>query len=213
MPVGPNLLAAVNRYFKQKLRREDVLHSFSGVRPLFDDGKGNPSAVTRDYVFDLDQSGGVPLLNVFGGKITTFRELAERGMHRLRELFPDMGPDWTETATLPGGEIADADYETFVQSLHETYPWLPRRLVQHYGRLYGARSADVLAGAASLAGLGRHFGADLYEAEARYLVGKEWAMHPDDILYRRTKHYLHLTEGQRRAFADWFLQSDLTRAA
>ena len=85
------LLAAVNRYFKEKLRREDVLHSFSGVRPLFDDGKGNPSAVTRDYVFDLDETAGVPLLNVFGGKITTFRELAERALHKLDKSFPAMG--------------------------------------------------------------------------------------------------------------------------
>ena len=84
--------------------------SFSGVRPLFDDGKGNPSAVTRDYVFDLDETGGAPLLNVFGGKITTFRELAERGMHRLAKFFPKMGGDWTATAPLPGGEITDADF-------------------------------------------------------------------------------------------------------
>ena len=92
------LIAAVNRYFKEKLRREDVIMSFSGVRPLFDDGKGNPSAVTRDYVFDLDETGGAPLLNIFGGKITTFRELAERGMHRLEKFFPGMKGDWTGDA-------------------------------------------------------------------------------------------------------------------
>ena len=94
-----------------------MLHTFSGVRPLFDDGKGNPSAVTRDYVFDLDETGGAPLLNVFGGKITTFRELAERGLHQLKHVFPKMGGDWTEGATLPGGEIANADFETFVRRL------------------------------------------------------------------------------------------------
>src|SRR4051794_1463708 len=125
------LLAAVNRYFKEKLRREDVLHSFSGVRPLFDDGKGNPSAVTRDYVFDLDETGGVPLLNVFGGKITTFRELAERGLQRLKHIFPQMRSDWTETAPLPGGDMPDADFESFVEGLREAYPWMPRRLVHH----------------------------------------------------------------------------------
>ena len=198
------LLAAVNRYFKEKLRRSDVIHSFSGVRPLFDDGQGNPSAVTRDYVFDLDQTGGAPLLNVFGGKITTFRELAERGMHRLTEVFPQMGPDWTETATLPGGEIANADYESFANLQRELHPWMPRALVQHYGRLYGARTKDVVAGAMTLSGLGRHFGGQLYEAEARYLVAKEWARTPQDILTRRTKHYLHLTRDQQAAFAAWF---------
>ncbi|KGJ03902.1 glycerol-3-phosphate dehydrogenase [Paracoccus halophilus] len=207
------LIGVVNRYFKEKLRREDVLTSFSGVRPLFDDGQGNPSAVTRDYVFDLDETGGAPLLNVFGGKITTFRELAERGMHRLKGIFPGMGPDWTETATLPGGEIANADYESFVETLRSGYPWMPRKLVHHYGRLYGARTPDLLGGARDLAGLGRHFGGQLYEAEIRYLVAKEWALRPEDILYRRTKHYLHLTKDQIGAFADWFHQSDLAKAA
>ncbi|MFC3568058.1 glycerol-3-phosphate dehydrogenase [Paracoccus simplex] len=207
------LLAAVNRYFKQKLRRDDVLHSFSGVRPLFDDGKGNPSAVTRDYVFDLDQAGGAPLLNVFGGKITTFRELAERGMHRLREVFPAMGPDWTENAPLPGGDMANADYESYAELLRELNPWMPRGLLHHYGRLYGTRTRDVVAGALSLSDLGRHFGGTLYEAEVRYLVAREWAQTPEDILYRRTKHYLHLTEDQRRAFAEWFAGSDLAQAA
>ena len=198
------LLTAVNRYFKEKLRRSDVLLSFSGVRPLFDDGKGNPSAVTRDYVFDLDEAAGAPLLNVFGGKITTFRELAERGMHRLRHVFPNMGPDWTHGAPLPGGEIPNADYETFANTLRETYPWMPRALVQHYGRLYGARTRDMVGNATSLAGLGRHFGASLYEAEARYLVAREWAQTADDILWRRTKHRLHLTPAEQAAFADWF---------
>ncbi len=206
------LLAAVNRYFKEKLRRSDVLHSFSGVRPLFDDGKGNPSAVTRDYVFDLDENGP-PMLNVFGGKITTFRELAERGMHRLKPVFPKMGPDWTETVPLPGGEMPGADYETFVNTLRDAYPWMPRALVQHYGRLYGTRTRDLVAGATSLGGLGRHFGGHLHEAEARYLVSQEWAQTPQDILFRRTKHYLHLTPDEQAAFAEWFAAEHLSHAA
>ncbi len=206
------LLAVVNRYFKEKLRRSDVLFSYSGVRPLFDDGKGNPSAVTRDYVFDLDETGGAPLMNVFGGKITTFRELAERGMHRLAHVFPQMGPDWTANAPLPGGEIANADYETFANSLRDAWPWMPRGLVQHYGRLYGARAKDVVGAATGVDGLGRHFGGNLYEAEVRYLVEKEWARSAADILYRRTKHYLHLSETERAAFAQWFDQTRLAAA-
>ena len=203
------LLKAVNRYFKEKLRRQDVLHSFSGVRPLFDDGKGNPSAVTRDYVFDLDETDGAPLLNVFGGKITTFRELAERGLHRLKHIFPNMGGDWTEKAPLPGGDMPNADYETFSNHLRELYPWMPRKLVHHYGRLYGTRTINVVGRADSLDGLGRHFGGQFYEAEARYLVKTEWAQTADDILYRRTKHYLHLTEAERAAFAEWFAATRL----
>jgi len=180
---------------------------------LFDDGKGNPSAVTRDYVFDLDETGGAPLLNVFGGKITTFRELAERGMRRLKHVFPRMGEDWTGDAPLPGGEIPNADYETFANSLREAYPWMARDLVHHYGRLYGARAKDVIKDAASLDGLGRHHGGLLYEAEVRYLVAKEWARTPDDILLRRTKHHLHLTEAERHAFARWFEAERLAEAA
>lgn len=198
------LISAVNRYFKEKLRRHDVLHAFSGVRPLFDDGKGNPSAVTRDYVFDLDETGGAPLLNVFGGKITTFRELAERGLHRLQHVFPHMGKDWTESAPLPGGDMPDADYETFANSLREAWPWMPRALVHHYGRLYGTRARHLVGTATDLDGLGRHHGGLLYEAEVRYLVANEWARTADDILLRRTKHYLHLTEAERNAFAAWF---------
>lgn len=198
------LLAAVNRYFKEKLRRSDVLHSFSGVRPLFDDGKGNPSAVTRDYVFDLDETGGAPLLNVFGGKITTFRKLSEHAMQRLQKVFPTMGGDWTRTAPLPGGEIPNADFPSFAEALRCAYPWMPRALVLHYGRLYGARAKDVVKGATGMAGLGRHFGGKLYEAEARYLVAKEWARSADDVLLRRTKHYLHLTEAEKAAFTAWF---------
>ncbi|OYU39648.1 MAG: glycerol-3-phosphate dehydrogenase [Pseudorhodobacter sp. PARRP1] len=200
------LIAAVNRYFKEKLRRSDVVHHFSGVRPLFDDGKGNPSAVTRDYVFDLDETGGAALLNVFGGKITTFRELAERGLHRLKAIFPQMGPDWTAAAKLPGGEMPNADYESFANSLREAYPWMPRSLIAHYGRHYGTRTHDLVVQGQGLDGLGQHFGGDLYEAEARYLIAREWAQTAEDILTRRTKHNLHLTAEQRAAFTAWMEQ-------
>ena len=206
------LLAAVNRYFKEKLTPADVLHSFSGVRPLFDDGQGNPSAVTRDYVFDLDETGGAPMLNVFGGKITTFRELAERGMHKLEKIFPQMGKDWTHDAVLPGGEIENADYEGFFAALRDAHPWMPRDLARHYGRLYGARAREIIGGAQDLAGLGTHFGGHLYAAEARYLVAKEWARKPEDILRRRTKHYLDLSAEETAAFAAWF-ETELALAA
>ncbi|WP_112310213.1 glycerol-3-phosphate dehydrogenase [Pseudogemmobacter bohemicus] len=198
------LLKCVNRYFKEKLRREDVVHAYSGVRPLFDDGKGNPSAVTRDYVFDLDETGGAPMLNVFGGKITTFRELAERGMHKLKHIFPKMGPDWTATAKLPGGEMPNADYESFINSQRDAFPWMPRELIRYYARRYGSRMKDLIGAAGSVGGLGRHFGGDLYEAEVKYLVAKEWAMEAEDILWRRTKHRLHLTAAEIAEFTTWF---------
>ncbi|MEM6322554.1 MAG: glycerol-3-phosphate dehydrogenase [Pseudomonadota bacterium] len=198
------LIAAVNRYFKEKLHRSDVLATFSGVRPLFDDGQGNPSAVTRDYVFDLDTTGGAPMMNVFGGKITTFRELAERGLHQLKPHFPQMGRDWTHKAPLPGGDMPRADYAAFGDALKTRYPWMPRALRRHFGRLYGTRTAQVVGGASDLAGLGRAFGGNLYEAEVRYLVAHEWAQRAEDVLYRRTKAYLHMSAAEQAAFADWF---------
>ena len=206
------LITAVNRYFKEKLRRSDVLESFSGVRPLFDDGKGNPSAVTRDYVFDLDETGGAPLLSVFGGKITTFRKLSEHAMQRLAKFFPKMGGDWTRSAVLPGGDIPNADYVAFSDTLRAAYPWMPRALVNHYGHLYGARTKQIVGNATSLADLGRHFGGDLYEAEVRYLVASEWAQAADDVLMRRTKEGLHMTTEEKAAFAAWF-DAELALAA
>ncbi|HTJ92975.1 MAG TPA: glycerol-3-phosphate dehydrogenase [Pararobbsia sp.] len=197
------LLAVVNRYFKQPLRREDVLQTFSGVRPLYDDGNGNPSAVTRDYVFDLDDAAGVPLLNVFGGKITTFRKLAEHAMQRLRTTFPDMGGDWTATATLPGGDIDGADPARFIARLQREHPWLPHDLTRYYAQTYGACTAQVIGNAASLAGLGTQFGPHLYEAEVRYLMTREWAETAADILTRRTKHGLHMSAEQTAAFGAW----------
>ena len=196
------LIAAMNRYFKRQLKRDDVLDTYSGVRPLFDDGKGNPSAVTRDYVFDLDDARGAPALHVFGGKITTFRKLAEHALDRLKPYFPSMKPAWTAGATLPGGDISGADFEAFLRGLRAKYPWLPPDLASHYARLYGSRAKALIGGATSLAGLGRAFSDTLYEAESRYLMAQEWAETAEDILYRRTKHGLHMSAAERRAFAE-----------
>ena len=198
------LIKAINRYFKAKLSKADVLETFSGVRPLFDDGKGNPSAVTRDYAFDLDETDGVPLLSIFGGKITTFRKLSEHAIHKIEKFFPNIGGDWTRTAILPGGEIKNADFVQFAEDLRQQYSWMPRPLIQHYGRLYGARAKQLIGDAKSVADLGQHFGAQFYQAEVKYLIANEWAETPEDILTRRTKHGLHLTEAEKNAFIMWF---------
>jgi len=198
------LINAVNRYFKPQLRRIDVLSTFSGVRPLYDDSEENPSAVTRDYIFDLDERGGAPLLNVFGGKITTFRKLAEHAMEKLKGYFPEAAPAWTAKGVLPGGDMPNADFATFLNGLQEDYPWLPRPLASHYGRLYGTRARALLGDAGSLDALGRQFGPFFHEAEARYLRRVEWATTADDILWRRTKHGLAMDEAERAAFAAWF---------
>ncbi len=207
------LIAAVNRYFAQSLHRSDVLESFSGVRPLYDDGAGNPSAVTRDYVFDLDTAGGAPLLNIFGGKITTFRKLAEHALQRLAPHFSGMGRDWTATSVLPGGDLPRGDVPAFLDSLCTAYPWLPRDLARHYATLYGTMTHDLIGKRQGLSELGRQFGPLFYEVEARHLVAREWAESAEDILWRRTKHRLHMTGAEQSAFTEWFETSNLAKSA
>jgi len=206
------LLDAVAGYFRNAPRREDVIEAWAGVRPLFDDGHGDPSAVTRDYVLELDAADGAPLLNVFGGKITTFRRLAEHALRKLKPFFPAASGDWTAQATLPGGEIDDGDFERFAAKLAGEYPFLPPALARHYARLYGARAFKLLGAAASLADLGRRFGPDVYEREANYLIDEEWAETADDILVRRTKHRLRMTADERAEFAIW-IESRVNSAA
>ena len=198
------LLDVVNRYFIAQLRPGDVIDSFSGVRPLFDDNAANPSAVTRDYVFDVDAPGGAaPMLSVFGGKITTYRKLAEHALDKLKPYFPNMGPAWTERAVLPGGELPGADFEAWLAGLRARYIWLPPDIALGYARRYGARADALIDGAKSLTDLGRHFGGGLYEREARFLMAEEWATSAEDIVTRRTKHALHMTHAQREVFAAW----------
>jgi D-erythritol 1-phosphate dehydrogenase len=198
------LIGAVNRYFKRQLQREDIVHAFSGVRPLYDDNADNPSAVTRDYEFELDAPDGQPpMLSVFGGKITTFRKLSEHALDRLKPFFPAMKPEWTSKSKLPGGDIANADFDQFLGDLRASFPWLPASLAKHYGRLYGTRASALLRDAGGLGDLGRKFGPDFYECEALYVTRTEWAKTADDILERRTKHGLHMSGAERADFAHW----------
>lgn len=206
------LLAVVNRYFERQLTRDDILHSFSGVRPLYDDNAENPSAVTRDYSFEVDAPDGTaPLLSIFGGKITTFRKLAEHALDRLAAFFPGLGAPWTAGSPLPGGDIAEADFAVFEHALAARHDWLPDRLAGHLARLYGTRAERLLEGAAAPADLGRHFGGHFYEREARYLIEQEWALAPEDILERRTKHGLYLSQEERQAFASWCAETLIAR--
>jgi glycerol-3-phosphate dehydrogenase len=187
------LCRAVGRYFKASPSPEQVLWSYAGVRPLYDDAASDVSAVTRDYVFELDQPGGeAPLLSVFGGKITTYRKLAEHALDKLKPVLGIAGNAWTEKAALPGGDVPDADFDAFLAALADAYPWLPADLVRRYARAYGTRIERLLDGAGSLKDLGENLGDGLYEAEADYLVRHEWAATEEDILWRRSKLGLHV---------------------
>ena len=201
------LLGVLARYFRAPPGRGDIVHSFSGVRPLYDDSAENPSAVTRDYVFDVEprqpEAQRAPLLSVFGGKITTYRKLAEHALDKLAPFYPGLGPAWTAATPMPGGDMPDADFDRWLAGLRRAHPWLPEALALHYGRLYGTRAEALLDGARGLADLGRQFGASLYEREVRFLQREEWAETAEDILERRTKHGLHLTPAQTAAFGQW----------
>lgn len=199
------LLRAINHYFQREQTRDDIMATFSGVRPLYDDKNSNASAVTRDYVFDVSDDGAdqAPLLSIYGGKITTYRRLAEHALERLQPYFPDMGETWTEHMHLPGGSIPNADFKDFLGGLQRTYPWLDTDLAHHYGRCYGTLAYDLLAGCKGVGDLGIHFGSVFHEIEARYCLDHEYARTADDILWRRTKFGLHLTDEEIVRFHAW----------
>ncbi len=199
------LLAVVNRYFSEQLSKQDIVETFSGVRSLYDDSSDNPSAVTRDYLFDVDDGQSeAPLISIFGGKITTYRKLAEHALDRLVDTFPTMGAPWTSTACLPGGDIPNADFEKFCTQLQQRHSALQSDLMYHYARLYGTRANELLENVNVMSDLGEQFSDLFYEREAIYLVNNEWVSKPEDILQRRTKHGLHMSETQIATFTDWF---------
>ncbi len=199
------LCRAANRYVAQEITPADIVWSYAGVRPLYDDGKDDASAVTRDYVLDLQGAGGQPpVLSVFGGKITTFRRLAEHALDKLAPFFPQMRNAWTRAAPLPGGDLPDADFSAFLEDWRRRAPWLPAGQLEILARRHGTRLARLLEDATSLADLGRDFGAGLYAREVAWLRREEWAQEPEDVLWRRTKTGLHMTPAQREALAEAF---------
>jgi glycerol-3-phosphate dehydrogenase len=202
------LCDTVNRHFVKSITPQEVVWTYSGVRPLFDDHAGeSASAVSRDYVLQLeDQDGKAPLLNVFGGKITTFRRLSEHAMQKLKPFFPQARGDWTHGAILPGGDIADADFERFAAEQARRYAWLPPATLRRLARAYGTRMDRVIGEARSLDDLGRNFGGDLTESEVRYLMEQEWARTAEDVLWRRSKLGLHTPPGTAQTLAAWFAE-------
>ena len=188
------LCESVSRYFRGQVMPEDIVHSYSGVRPLYDDHAENASAVTRDYVLAAEGGGGQPaLLSVFGGKITTYRRLAE---HALDKLLPMLGrpakAGWTAGAALPGGDIPGGDFERYLAQFSALYAFLPGPLARRLVRAYGTRAPKLLGEAKKLSDLGQDFGGGLFEVEVNYLVGQEWAREVEDILWRRSKLGLHV---------------------
>lgn len=191
------LCESVNRYFQKSVSPDDVVWTYAGVRPLYDDNSGNASAVTRDYVLDVDASGA-PILSVFGGKITTFRKLAEHALEKLVTYLPVLGgPSWTADTPLPGGDFASAEFDRQVAKLQAYAPHLTPKTAWRLVRNYGLRAFDIATAAETE--MGQWFGATLSAREVDYLIDNEWARSAEDILWRRSKLGLFMTDAEKAA--------------
>lgn len=198
------LLDFVSQYFRVPVRAEDIVWTYSGVRPLYDDGSKSATAATRDYVLKLDRSAGAPLLNVFGGKITTYRRLAEHALERVGEALPGAGgAAWTAGVALPGGDFPVTGVADLIARLRIAHPFLDERQARRLVRAYGTDAARLLDGARGPEDLGRDFGAGLSEREVRWLIEKEFARTAADVVWRRSKLGLRLSADQVAALAAW----------
>ncbi len=194
------LIAAAGEYFKAPITRDMIVWSFAGVRPLYDDGENDPSAITRDYVLDLE-GGAAPLLSVYGGKLTTYRRLAEHAMEKLQPFYPKLGPGWTHGKPLPGGDFTSL--EALLADLLARYPQLDAAWLRRLARRHGSHLSALLGDAKTIADLGEDFGGGLYAIEVDWLMRREWALDADDVLWRRTKCGLRVTAAQRERLAAW----------
>ncbi|MEM9971034.1 MAG: glycerol-3-phosphate dehydrogenase, partial [Pseudomonadota bacterium] len=205
------LVAFANQYLKRDITRDDVVWSYSGVRPLYDDGAKSATAATRDYVLSLDSSGA-PILSIFGGKITTYRKLAEGVMAKLKRAFPDMAGDWTAGVPLPGGDFPVDGVDALITTLTHRHPFLDDRWARRLVRAYGTDALQLLGGAETAEALGEDFGATLTQAEVDWLVRHEYARTAEDIVWRRSKLGLRMTPEQIARLND-AMGSALSQAA
>lgn len=197
------LCAFASQYFRTPVTRDDIVWTYSGVRPLYDDGAKSATAATRDYVLKLEEDGGAPLLNIFGGKITTYRRLAESAIAKLMPFFPDEGGAWTAEAPLPGGEFPVNAVEGMIADLRADFPFLTEFWARRLIRAYGTQSRDILQGAESADDLGQDFGATLTELEVRWQMTHEFAAAAEDVVWRRTKLGLRMNTEQIAALEAW----------
>jgi glycerol-3-phosphate dehydrogenase len=206
------LLAFASRYFAKPVTQDDVVWTYSGVRPLYNDGAKSATAATRDYVLSLD-TNGAPLLNVFGGKITTYRRLAESALEKILPTFPGTSGKWTARVPLPGGDFPHDGVGALTAALKGAHPYLSDYHAARLIRAYGTEAVQVLGAARSMADLGQDFGATLTEAEVRWLMAREFARHAADIVWRRTKLGLRMTPGQIAALETWMTEPRAARPA
>ncbi|MBX7146950.1 MAG: glycerol-3-phosphate dehydrogenase [Alphaproteobacteria bacterium] len=196
----------VSSYFKKVISADDVKWHYSGIRPLYDDAHKNASAVTRDYVLHLDNYHNLPLLSIFGGKITTYRKLSEHVMEKLKPFFPNLKSNWTAKSILPGGDIKEQNISKFFKKLSNDFLWLPESLIHRYARTYGTLTYQLLNNVSSIHDMGINLGDDLYTIEIDYLIKHEWAQTSEDILWRRTKLGLHINQKTKEKLDDYLKQ-------
>ena len=199
---------AVSEYFKKPVKADDVIWSYSGVRPLYDDASANASKVTRDYKLDLDTRKNTPILSVYGGKITTYRKLADQAVDMLTGHLDIQKSDWTQSTHLPGGDIPDLDFDAYLDTSGKRHPWLDESLLYDYARNYGTCMETLLKGCQTMDDLGHHFGGLLYEKEVDYLLQYEWAQTAEDILWRRSKKGLQLSQEEATKLQDFLKQRE-----
>jgi len=208
------LCRSVSEYLAKPVLAEDVVWTYSGVRPLYDDGASEAKAATRDYVFELDLPGGVPLLSIYGGKITTYRRLAEEALQKLAPYLKGTKAKegWTADATLPGGDFDVSAVDALIAELLHDYPFLTPAHANRLAHAYGTRAVRMLGTAKSPADLGQSFGATLTEREVRYLMTHEWAVTAEDIVWRRSKLGLRLSKDEISVLDQW-LQANRVQPA
>jgi len=205
----------VSNYLKADVSRDDIVWTYSGVRPLYDDGAKSATAATRDYVLSVDAGPATdgpvgmepPLLNVFGGKITTYRKLAEQAMAKLAPFYPGLKPDWTARVPMPGGDFPVDGVEAQIDSLKSAHPFLSDYHARRLIRAYGTEAKEICDGADTAEGMGRDFGGTLTEAEVRWLMEREYARTAEDVVWRRTKLGLRMTDEQVAALDTWMLEA------
>ncbi len=197
------LRAFASNYFRTPIEMDDIVWTYSGVRPLYDDGAKSATAATRDYVLSLDTSGGASMLNVFGGKITTYRKLAESALEKIGEVLDVPKGPWTAGAALPGGDFRHDGQPKLVAELMTAHPFLTEKWAARLVRAYGTEAKNILAGATSQDDLGEDFSATLSAAEVKWLMSKEWAETAHDVLWRRSKLGLRVSAEQAQRLDDW----------
>lgn len=203
------LIKFASDYLKTPITKDDIVWTYSGVRPLYDDGATSATAATRDYVLKVNTSAGAPMLNIFGGKITTYRKLAEAALKKISPFFPDAGPAWTAGVAMPGGDFAVDGVADLIAKLEQQYPFLTPAWARRLVKAYGLDAFEILGNAKTARDLGFDFGATLHAREVTWLIQNEFARSAEDIIWRRSKLGLRMTADDIAKLDNWIAKQPI----